>query len=169
MSPASIVADPAEEDTAAAAAATNAATASRGASGGPALQFQEERGRLRRERSQQEVSFQRTMSITRGESFQPIKRSKSVVLGEDDFQLHPTSLQVPQHMWDHFGGHFSLPHHWSLGRGGNGALRLGRRLRRLIHMPGLPILRNWRFMKQHFVADLCAGITCGVMLIPQGK
>lgn len=101
----------------------------------------------------------------------PIKRTNSIGMDEA-FVLHPASLQVPLHIWEHVGGHFSLHHLPTLGKGEgvSEALRVGKRLRRLIHVPGLPVRRtgNWQFMKQHLLADLCAGLTCAVMLIPQG-
>lgn len=99
-----------------------------------------------------------------------IKRTNTIGMDEA-FVLHPASLQVPLHIWEHVGGHFTLPHHLPTlgkGEGVTEALRVGKRLRRLVHVPGLPMRRNWRFMKQHLLADLLAGLTCAVMLIPQG-
>lgn len=124
------------------------------------------------QQQQQFGSNRSANSWTNPQQQPPIKRTKSTVYGMDEsFTLHPVSLQVPVHIWEHMGGHFSLPHHHfglPKGEGVEGALRVGRRLRRLVHVPGLPIRRNWPFMKQHWLADLCAGLTCAVMLIPQG-
>lgn len=120
----------------------------------------------------------RGVSLKRGESFQrqPMRRSKTTtVYGIDEpLTLQPTSRRVPEHIWQSFGGHLHMPRNLSSfgkggGKGGMGAAHLGRSLRRFVYLPGLPAARNWRFMKQHFVADLCAGLTCAVMLIPQGK
>ena len=121
---------------------------------------------------QQQQPFASYVSAGSWAADQPIRRAKSTVFGLDEtFELQPASLQVPQHVWEHHGGQFSLPHHHSdlpAGGGVEGARRFGRRLRRLVHVPGLPVWRNWPFMRQHWLADLCAGLTCAVMLVPQG-
>lgn len=118
---------------------------------------------------QMQQAFASSRNINGSFSRRPPMRRTLSVMGEDTFSLgQPTiTTKVPKHVWENLGGHFSLPHHFS-GLGKDDGIRLGKKLRRLVHVPGFPLLRNWRFMKQTFVADLCAGATCAVMVIPQG-